>query len=299
MKEGRGSPHGGVFLELQTFAEWFGKKSKKFNAAEHWKKKLPSMYHQFKELGGLDITKEPMEVGPTTHYVMGGVRVDADTQMSPHPGPVRVRRMCRGHQRREPARRQLALGPARPRQAGRRVRGEVREGQPRRARIHDDQVDAAAKWALEPFERAGDEGPFKVQHDLQDMMQDLVGIVRKEDEMVRALEGLEKLQCPRGEGARSPGNREYNPGWHTAMDLHNLLTVSEAVTRAAILRKESRGAQFRDDYPKKDNDEVRQGELDHRERPRRLDADSPGADSADAGRVERSDQGRSGRHVAG
>src|SRR5262249_35376383 len=118
--------------------------------------------------------------------------------------------------------------------------------------IHNDQVDAAARWALEPFERSSDENPFKVQQDLQDMMQDLVGIVRKEGEMVQALEGLERLNA-RAAKCKVTGNREYNPGWHTAMDLHSLLTVSEAVTRAAILRKESRGAQFRDDYPKKDN----------------------------------------------
>src|SRR5262249_27165157 len=110
--------------------------------------------------------------------------------------------------------------------------------------IHSDQVEAAAKWALEPFERSGDENPFKVQQDLQDMMQDLVGIVRKEDEMLRALDGLTKLN-ERAAKVKVAGNREYNPGWHTAMDLHSLLTVSEAVTRAAILRKESRGAQFR------------------------------------------------------
>jgi len=118
--------------------------------------------------------------------------------------------------------------------------------------IHQDQVDAAAKWALEPFDRGASESPFKVQQDLQEMMQDLVGIVRKEDEMQRALEGLEKLNARAGK-VQVTGNREYNPGWHTAMDLHSLLTVSQAVTMAAIQRKESRGAQFRDDYPKKDN----------------------------------------------
>jgi succinate dehydrogenase / fumarate reductase flavoprotein subunit len=123
---------------------------------------------------------------------------------------------------------------------------------PAMGKIHEDQVEAAAKWALEPFDRDGSDGPFQVQHDLQEMMQDLVGIVRKEDEMLRALDGLEKLRA-RAARVKVPGNREYNPGWHTAMDLHNLLTVSEAITRAAILRKESRGAQFRDDYPKKDN----------------------------------------------
>jgi succinate dehydrogenase / fumarate reductase flavoprotein subunit len=118
--------------------------------------------------------------------------------------------------------------------------------------VHADQVEAAARWALEPFERPAAEGPFQVQQDLQDMMQELVGIVRREDEMLRALEGLQQLR-QRAARCKVVGNREYNPGWHTAMDLHSLLTVSEAVTRAALVRKESRGAQFRDDYPRKDS----------------------------------------------
>jgi len=120
-------------------------------------------------------------------------------------------------------------------------------------RIDEAQVDAAARWALEPFERhggSGGEGPYVIQHELQRMMQDLVGIVRQEEEMERALEELARLRA-RAEKTAVPGNREYNPGWHTALDLPNLLTVSEAVTRAALERKESRGAQFRDDYPEK------------------------------------------------
>jgi succinate dehydrogenase / fumarate reductase, flavoprotein subunit len=252
VKEGRGSPHGGVFLELQTFATWFGAKQRGFNAAEHWKKKLPSMYHQFKELGGLDITKEAIEVGPTTHYMMGGVRVDSDTQMSRIPGLFACGECAAGI---NGANRLggnslsdlLVLG----KRAGEFAAKYALEP-PRMGTIHADQVEAAAKWALEPFDRTASESPFKVQQDLQDMMQDLVGIVRKEDEMQRALEGLEKLRA-REVKIQVTGNREYNPGWHTAMDLHSLLTVSEAVTRAAIQRKESRGAQFRDDYPKKDN----------------------------------------------
>jgi succinate dehydrogenase / fumarate reductase flavoprotein subunit len=252
VKEGRGSPHGGVFLELQTFAQWFGARTKGFNAAEHWKKKLPSMYHQFKELGGLDITKEAMEVGPTTHYMMGGVRVDSDTQMSRIPGLFACGECAAGI---NGANRLggnslsdlLVLG----KRAGEFAAKYAKE-QPGAGAIHTDQVDAAAKWALEPFDRPASESPFKVQQDLQDMMQDLVGIVRKEDEMLRALDGLQALRA-RAAKVQVTGNREYNPGWHTAMDLHNLLTVSEGVTRAAILRKESRGAQFRDDYPKKDN----------------------------------------------
>src|SRR3954464_589974 len=252
VKEGRGSPHGGVFLELQTFAAWFSKKQRGFDSAAHWKKKLPSMYHQFKELGGLDITKEAMEVGPTTHYVMGGVRVDADTQMSRIPGLFACGECAAGI---NGANRLggnslsdlLVLG----KRAGE-FAAEYAKRQSGAGAIHADQVEAAAKWALEPFDRGAGESPFKVQQDLQDMMQDLVGIVRKEDEMLRALEGLEKLNA-RAAKVQVTGNREFNPGWHTAMDLHSLLTVSEAVTRAAIQRKESRGAQFRDDYPKKDN----------------------------------------------
>ena len=252
VKEGRGSPHGGVFLELQTFAQWFGKKKPGFKAEEHWKKKLPSMYHQFKELGGLDITKEPMEVGPTTHYVMGGVRVEADTQMSRIPGLFACGECAAGI---NGANRLggnslsdlLVLGKRAGEFAAKYAKDNATVGQ-----IHADQVEAAAKWALAPFERTTDENPFKVQQDLQDMMQDLVGIVRKEDEMLRALDGLQQLR-QREAKCKVTGHREFNPGWHTAMDLHNLLTVSEAVTRAALVRKESRGAQFRDDYPKKDN----------------------------------------------
>ena len=253
VREGRGSPHGGVFLELQTFAEWFGKRKGGFKAEEHWKKKLPSMYHQFKELGGLDITKEAMEVGPTTHYMMGGVRVDSDTQMSRIPGLFACGECAAGI---NGANRLggnslsdlLVLGKRAGEYAAQYAKANAAGA------ILNDQVEAAANWALEPFGRAGDEGPFKIQADLQDMMQDLVGIVRKEDEMLRAVDGLEKLKR-RALRCTVTGHREYNPGWHTAMDLHNLLTVSEAVTKAALVRKESRGAQFRDDYPTKNTKE--------------------------------------------
>src|SRR3954470_24402208 len=174
VKEGRGSPHGGVYLELQTFAEWFGKRQGGFKAAEHWKKKLPSMYHQFKELGGLDITKEPMEVGPTTHYMMGGVRVDSDTQMAPKvPGLFACGECAAGI---NGANRLggnslsdlLVLG----KRAGEHAAQYAKSNPAGQA--HADQVEAAARWALEPFDRAGDENPFKVQEDLQEMMQDLV-----------------------------------------------------------------------------------------------------------------------------
>lgn len=251
VREGRGSPHGGVFLELQTFADWFGKRKSGFNAEEHWKKKLPSMYHQFKELGGLDITKEPMEVGPTTHYVMGGVRVDSDTQMSRIPGLFACGECAAGI---NGANRLggnslsdlLVLGKRAGEFAAKFAREQTSHGS-----INNDQVETAAKAALAPFDRAGNEGPFQVQHDLQDTMQELVGIVRREEEMLQALDKIKALRN-RAAKVSVSGNREYNPGWHTAIDLHNLLTVSEAITKAAILRKESRGGHFRDDYPKKD-----------------------------------------------
>jgi succinate dehydrogenase / fumarate reductase flavoprotein subunit len=251
VKQGRGSPHGGVFLELDSFSTWMKQRSGGFNAAEHWKKKLPSMYHQFKELGNVDITKQPMEVGPTTHYIMGGVRVEADTQMSRIPGLFASGECAAGI---NGANRLggnslsdlLVLG----KRAGEFAAKYARENSA--GRVPDDQLQEAERWALHFMDAPeGDENPYKVQQDLQDMMQDLVGIVRREDEMLRALEGLQQLWV-RARKARAPGNREYNPGWHTAMDLHNLLTVSEAITRAALVRKESRGGQFRDDFPRKD-----------------------------------------------
>lgn len=252
-REGRGSPHGGVFLELQTFADWYGKKTLGFKAEEHWKKKLPSMYHQFKELGGLDITKEAMEVGPTTHYMMGGVRVDSDTQMTRVPGLFACGECAAGI---NGANRLggnslsdlLVLGKLAGEHAAKYATANPAAGTP------DDQIETAARRALEPFDRPAGENPYQVMHDLQDLMQDLVGIVRREEEMVRALDGLEKLKA-RTAKCHVAGHREYNPGWHTALDLHNLLTVSEGITRAAILRKESRGAQFRDDYPTKNTKE--------------------------------------------
>ena len=246
VKEGRGSPHGGVFLDIS----WI--KARLPKAEEHIKRKLPSMYHQFKQLADIDITQEPMEVGPTTHYIMGGIRVDADSQMSNVPGLFAAGECAAGI---NGANRLggnslsdlLVFG----KRAGEYAAGFAREhGQ---GQIDNEQIEQAARAALSPFDRAGvqTEGPYKIQLDLQEMMQELVGIVRTEDEMRRALEGLERL-WERTSRVSVTGNREYNPGWHTALDLRNLLTVSEAVTRSAIERRESRGAQFRDDYPEKD-----------------------------------------------
>jgi succinate dehydrogenase / fumarate reductase flavoprotein subunit len=246
IKDGRGSPHGGVFLDIS----WI--KEKIANAPEHIRRKLPSMYHQFKELAGIDITVEPMEVGPTTHYVMGGIRVDADTQMSTLPGLFAAGECAAGI---NGANRLggnslsdlLVFG----KRAGEHA-AQFAKSQGAVA-VDDRQVDAAAKRSLEPFERgvAAAENPFRIQQDLQAMMQDLVGIVRLESEMQQALERLGEL---RGRAARAgvTGHREYNTGWHAALDLGNLLTVSEAITRSALERKESRGGHFRQDYPAKD-----------------------------------------------
>jgi succinate dehydrogenase / fumarate reductase, flavoprotein subunit len=244
VREGRGSPHGGVFLDIA----WI--KEKLPHAAEHIKKKLPSMYHQFKQLADIDITAVPMEVGPTTHYMMGGVRVDGDTQMSTVPGLFAAGEVAAGlHGANRLGGNSLSDLLVFGRRAGRYAAVFAREQGP--GTISEAEVDAAARRALEPFDRSGTDGPYQVQHDLQTMMQDLVGIVRRQGEMEQALVGLEKLK-ERATKVAVFGNREYNPGWHTALDLHNLLTVSEAVTRAAIDRKESRGAHFRDDFPDKD-----------------------------------------------
>jgi succinate dehydrogenase / fumarate reductase flavoprotein subunit len=245
VKEGRGSPHGGVFLDIAWIKERIP------NASEHIKRKLPSMYHQFKQLADIDITQEPMEVGPTTHYMMGGVRVDADSQMSDVPGLFAAGECGAGlHGANRLGGNSLSDLLVFGKRAGEyaaRYAKEISLGA-----INPGEVALAEKQALAPFSRDGAEGPYAVQYALQDMMQDLVGIVRQEKEMLQALERIEQLKA-RAQRVGVSGNREYNPGWHTAIDLNNLLTVSETVTRAALERKESRGAHFRDDYPAKDN----------------------------------------------
>jgi succinate dehydrogenase / fumarate reductase flavoprotein subunit len=245
VKAGRGSPHGGVFLDIA----WI--KEKISNAPDHIRKKLPSMYHQFKELAGLDITTEPMEVGPTTHYVMGGIRVDGDTQMSSLPGLFAAGECAAGI---NGANRLggnslsdlLVFGKRAGEHAAifAKANGSVA--------IDERQVDAAMQRSLEPFERGNaQENPFKVQQDLQHLMQDLVGIVRSEEEMRRALTALGELKA-RAAKVGVTGHREFNTGWHAAQDLGNLLAVSEMITRSALERKESRGGHFRTDYPDKD-----------------------------------------------
>jgi succinate dehydrogenase / fumarate reductase flavoprotein subunit len=243
VKEGRGSPHGGVFLDIS----WIKKRLS--NAEDHIKRKLPSMYHQFKQLADIDITKEPMEVGPTTHYVMGGVYVDADTQMSTVPGLFAAGECAAGI---NGANRLggnslsdlLVFGKRAGEYAAQFAREHGRPG------VDETAVRTAEQEALAPYESRRTENPYSIQHELQEHMQRLVGIVRLEHEMQEALGLLETLKR-RAAAVAVHGHREYNPSWHTALDLGHLLTVSEAITRCAIERKESRGGHFREDFPDK------------------------------------------------
>jgi succinate dehydrogenase / fumarate reductase flavoprotein subunit len=244
IKEGRGSPHGGVYLDIA----WI--KSKLPNAADHIKRKLPSMYHQFKQLADIDITEQAMEVGPTTHYIMGGIHVDPDTQMSRVPGLFAVGECAAGingaNRLGGNSLSDLLVFGKRGGEFAARFAKDNSLGD-----VDNAKIDTIARQAVAPFEAAGGENPYQIQKDLQELMQDNVGIVRTESEMQFALEQLEQLK-ERASRAGVVGHREFNPGWHTALDLKNLLTVSEAITRAALERKESRGAQFRDDYPSKE-----------------------------------------------
>jgi succinate dehydrogenase / fumarate reductase, flavoprotein subunit len=244
VREGRGSPHGGVYLDIAWIKERLP------HAAQHIKKKLPSMYHQFKQLADIDITEQPMEVGPTTHYVMGGVRVDATTQMSTLPGLFAAGECAAGlHGANRLGGNSLSDLLVFGARAGDHAAQFARDHAD--AAIDPVQADAAARRALEPFARSGNEGPFQIQQALQETMQDLVGIVRREEEMQRALATIATLRAQAAQVA-VVGNRDYNPGWHAALDLRNLLTVAEAITRSGVGGRESRGGHFRDDYPTKD-----------------------------------------------
>ncbi len=242
IKEGRGSPHGGVFLDIS----WI--KAKLPNAEEHIKRKLPSMYHQFKQLADIDITKEPMEIGPTTHYIMGGVHVNAETQMSSVEGLFAAGECASGiNGANRLGGNSLSDIVVFGKRAGEYAAIYAKEHTP--VEPSEAQIETFSREALAPFDRGGDgEGPYKVMHDLQSTMQDLVGIVRKESEMREALTRLGDLNA-RAAKVGVAGHREYHMGWHTALDLRNLLTVSEAVARSAIERTESRGGHFRDDFP--------------------------------------------------
>src|SRR3989441_1339346 len=231
IKQGRGSPHGGVYLDIA----WI--KQRLPNAADYIKRKLPSMYHQFKQLADIDITEQPMEVGPTTHYIMGGIHVDPDTQMSRVPGLFAAGECAAGingaNRLGGNSLSDLLVFGKRAGEFAARFAKDNKFGS-----VNVAQVEDAARRALEPFERGTQgEAAYQVQYDLQEMIQDPVGLVRREDEMTRALAGLQKL-WERAKRVGVAGNREYNPGWHTALDLTNLLTVSNAITRSALARKE-------------------------------------------------------------
>jgi succinate dehydrogenase / fumarate reductase flavoprotein subunit len=247
VKAGRGSPHGGVFLDISWIKERMPK------SEEHIKRKLPSMYHQFKQLADLDITKEPMEVGPTTHYMMGGIRVDGDSQMSNVPGLFAAGEAAAGlHGANRLGGNSLSDLVVFGKRAGRFAAEFANANGP--VTIDEAELQTTATAALAPFDRGPAGGnPYQIQYDLQETMQDLVGIVRIESEMQQALDAIGQLRT-RAERTGITGNREYNNGWHTTIDIGNMMIVSEAITRAALLRKESRGAQFREDFPNKDSE---------------------------------------------
>jgi succinate dehydrogenase / fumarate reductase flavoprotein subunit len=263
VKEGRGSPHGGVFLDVASR-----------RSADDIKRRLPGMYHQFKELADVDITKEPMEVGPTCHYVMGGVRVDPDSQAASVPGLFAAGEAAGGmHGANRLGGNSLSDLLVFGRRAGR-YAAEHALGLADMPALDEGQVEETAAAALAPFERERGENPYALHQDLQETMQELVGIIRTEGELKSALEKLGQLQ-DRAAAVRVEGNRQYNPGWHLALDLQSMLTVSECVATAALERKESRGGHTRDDYPKADPELGRlnmvlrrkEGELDLRREP--------------------------------
>ncbi|OEV00506.1 succinate dehydrogenase [Streptomyces qinglanensis] len=256
VKAGRGSPHGGVFLDVSTRMP-----------AETIKRRLPSMHHQFRELADVDITAEPMEVGPTCHYVMGGVDVDSDTAAARGvPGLFAAGEVAGGmHGSNRLGGNSLSDLLVFGRRAGLHAAEYARGHADERLRVGDAQIDAAAAEALRPFgvgsapeeERAQEpetaENPYTVHQDLQRSMNELVGIIRREEEMSEALERLAELR-ERARRAKVEGHRQFNPGWHLALDLRNMLLVSECVARAALNRTESRGGHTRDDHPEMDRE---------------------------------------------
>jgi succinate dehydrogenase / fumarate reductase flavoprotein subunit len=244
--EGRGSPHGGVFLDIASKRD-----------ADYIKRKLPSMYHQFKELAGVDITKEPMEIGPTTHYVMGGVKVDAETQESTLPGLFAAGEVAGGmHGANRLGGNSLSDLLVFGRRAGWHAAESAKRGDAPGA-IPDAEVDGWIREALAPFERSGGENAFAVQSALQAVMQTHAGIARDRAGLETAIAALGQLQA-RARRLGVTGSREYNPGWHTALDLHSLLVVCEATARAALERTETRGGHTRTDHLESDERQARQ-----------------------------------------
>ncbi|MXV85570.1 fumarate reductase/succinate dehydrogenase flavoprotein subunit [Candidatus Poribacteria bacterium] len=250
VQEGRGSPHGGVFLDIA----WI--KEKISSAPEHIRRKLPSMYHQFKELADIDITQEPMEVGPTTHYIMGGIRVDADSQMTAVPGLFAAGECAAGlHGANRLGGNSLSDLLVFGKRAGEYAAqfAEENEAVP----LDTAEIDAIAAHTLKPFENPADDGsgekmgPYDIQAQLQEKMQELVGIARSQESLTQALEEIQNLR-EQAENVHAIGNREYNSGWHTALDLDCLITISESIALAALERRASIGAHSRDDHPEKE-----------------------------------------------
>ncbi len=240
VKAGRGTEHGGVFLDIASR-----------RPADYIQRRLPSMYHQFKELADVDITKDAMEVGPTCHYAMGGVRVDADTTAATVPGLFAAGEVAAGlHGANRLGGNSLSDLLVFGRRAGL-YAAEYCKSLTGSLTVNNDQVNAFAREMLAPFESKGNENPYTIHADLQECMQDLVGIIRVESELKKALEIIQQLK-QRTRNVKIEGNRQYNPGWHLALDLHSLLGFAEAATLAAIERKESRGGHTRDDYPNTD-----------------------------------------------
>ena len=237
-KEGRGTEHGGAYLDISH------------KPAEYVKKKLPSMYHQFRELADVDITKGPMEVGPTCHYMMGGIRVDAETAQTNVPGLFAAGEAAAGlHGANRLGGNSLSDLLVFGRRAG--LAAAEQATKAGAATVDDAQIEAATREMLEPFERGDGDSPYDLHRDLQDTMQNYVGIFRSEGDLKRGLDEIQKLK-QRANNVRVEGSRLFNPGWHLARDLKSMLTVSEAVALSALERKESRGAHSRIDFPNYD-----------------------------------------------
>jgi succinate dehydrogenase / fumarate reductase flavoprotein subunit len=246
IKAGRGSTHGGVYLDIAWIRE------KIPNASEHIKKKLPSMYHQFKELAGVDITKEAMEVGPTTHYIMGGIRVDADSQMTSISGLFAAGECAAGlHGANRLGGNSLSDLLVFGKRAGEFAAQHAKNSAP--TKLNESEIDGLIKSSLQPFEKGNSkqsENPFQLQAALQETMQDLVGIARVGTELEQAKEKIKEYQ-DKAKDMGCDGNRGFNPGWHTCLELTHMLTVAEAITLSAHERKESRGGHFREDFTEK------------------------------------------------
>jgi succinate dehydrogenase / fumarate reductase flavoprotein subunit len=241
IKEGRGSPHGGVFLDIASR-----------RSAEYIQKRLPSMYAQFKELAEVDITAEPMEVGPTCHYVMGGVEVDPDTAQSVVPGLYAAGEVAGGmHGSNRLGGNSLGDLLVFGKRAGEYAAAYAAGLGTNLPSVHEDDVTASSARALAPFNNEGNENAYALHQTLQATMQELVGIIRTEAEMQKAIDAVAQLQM-RIDHVYVEGHRQYNPGWHLALDLRNMLVVSESIAKAALERKESRGGHTRDDYPMTD-----------------------------------------------